>query len=106
MDRRHIAACLTGAFLIAARAGAVDWNTPDTVAEAAIAAAPSLHEIDARIAAASARVAVAGTLPNPILMAGGLNRQIDLSADPMTMYMVAASRTFVRLDRRDTLHRA
>jgi cobalt-zinc-cadmium efflux system outer membrane protein len=109
MDRRHIAACLTGAFLIAARAGALDWNTdwntPDAVVEAAIAAAPSLHEIDARIAAARARVAGAGTLPNPMLMAGVQNRQIDLSADPMTMYMVGASQTFVRRDRRETLQR-
>lgn len=105
MDRRHIAACLTGAFLIAARANAVDWNTPDTVVEAAIAASPSLHEIDARIAAARARVAGAGTLPNPMLMAGVQNRQIDLSADPMTMYMVGASQTFVRRDRRETLQR-
>jgi outer membrane protein TolC len=109
MDRRHIAACLTGAFLIAARAGALDWNTdwntPDVVVEAAIAASPSLHEIDARIAAARARVAGAGTLPNPMLMAGVQNRQIDLSADPMTMYMVGASQTFVRRDRRETLQR-
>ena len=80
MDRRLIAACLTGAFLIAARAGAldwnIDWNTPDSVVDAAIAAAPSLREIDARIAAARARVAGAGTLPNPMLMAGVQNRQI------------------------------
>ncbi len=106
MDRRHIAACLTGAFLIAARAGAIDWNTPEPVVEAAIAAAPSLHEIDARIAAARARVAGAGTLPNPMLMAGVQNRQIDLSADPMTMYMVGASQTFVRRGRRETSQRA
>ncbi len=106
MYRRHIAACLTGAFLIAARAGAIDWNTPDTVVEAAVAASPSLHEIDARIAAARARVAGAGTLPNPMLMAGVQNRQIDLSADPMTMYMVGASQTFIRRDRRETLQRA
>jgi outer membrane protein TolC len=106
MDRRLIAACLTGVFLIAARAGAIDWNTPDTVVDAAIAAAPSLREIDARIAAARARVAGAGTLPNPMLMAGVQNRQIDLSSDPMTMYVVGASQTFVRRDRRETLQRA
>jgi len=106
MDRRHIAACLTGAFLIAARAGAIEWNTPDTVVDAAIAVAPSLHEIDARIAAARARLAGTGTLPNPMLMAGVQNRQIDLSADPMTMYMVGASQTFVRRDRRETSQRA
>jgi outer membrane protein TolC len=110
MDRRLIAACLTGAFLIAARANAIDWNidwnTPDTVVDAAIAAAPSLREIDARIAAARARSAGAGTLPNPMLMAGVQNRQIDLSSDPMTMYMVGASQTFVRRDRRETSQRA
>lgn len=110
MDRRLIAACLTGVFLIAARAGALDsntdWNTPDAVVDAAIAAAPSLREIDARIAAARARSAGAGTLPNPMLMTGVQNRQIDLSSDPMTMYMVGASQTFVRRDRRETQQRA
>ncbi|HEX3071579.1 MAG TPA: TolC family protein [Thermoanaerobaculia bacterium] len=106
MDRRLIAASLTGAFLIAARTYAIDWNTPENVVDAAIAAAPSLREIDARIAAARARSAGAGTLPNPMLMAGVQNRQIDLSADPMTMYMVGASQTFVRRDRRETLQRA
>src|SRR3954451_3196940 len=106
MDRRLIAACLTGAFLIATRAFAIDWNTPETVVDAAIAAAPSLREIDARIAAARARSAGAGTLPNPMLMGGVQKRQIDLPSDPMTMYMVGASQTFVRRDRRETLQRA
>ncbi len=110
MDRRLIAACLTGVFLIAGRAGAldwsIDWNTPDSVVDAAIATAPSLREIDARIAAARARVSGAGTLPNPMLMAGVQNRQIDLSSDPMTMYMVGASQTFVRRERRETQQRA
>src|SRR5258708_12815426 len=91
MDRRLIAACLTGAFLIAARAGAVDWNTPDAVVEAAIAAAPSLHEIDARIAPARARVAGAGTLPNPMLMARLQHPQIQPPPHPLPLYTLTPS---------------
>jgi outer membrane protein TolC len=106
MDRRAIAACFAGVLLIAARANAIDWNNPRDVIDAAVTASPSLREIDARIAGARARVTGAGTLPNPMLMAGVQNRQIDLSADPMTMYMVGASQTFVRRDRRESLHRA
>jgi cobalt-zinc-cadmium efflux system outer membrane protein len=106
MDRRVIAACFAGVLLIAARANAIDWNNPRDVIDAAVTASPSLREIDARIAGARARVTGAGTLPNPMLMAGVQNRQIDLSADPMTMYMVGASQTFVRRDRRESLHRA
>ncbi|MEA2236611.1 MAG: outer membrane protein heavy metal efflux system [Thermoanaerobaculia bacterium] len=106
MDRRFIAAWFAGALLIAARANAIDWNNPRDVIDAAITASPSLREMDARIAAARARAAGAGTLPNPMLMAGVQNRQIDLSSDPMTMYMVGASQTFLRKDRRESLQRA
>jgi outer membrane protein TolC len=101
-----MAACFAGVLLIAARANAIDWNSPRDVIDAAVSASPSLREIDARIAGARARVTGAGTLPNPMLMAGVQNRQIDLSADPMTMYMVGASQTFVRKDRRESLQRA
>src|SRR5881227_1638929 len=70
-------------------------------------ASPSLREIDANLAAARAQLRGAGALPNPMLMAGVQNQQIDLSRDPMmTMYMVGASQTFVRGERRDALRRA
>src|SRR6266576_6359108 len=106
MFRMHLA-CLAGALLIAASAtAAIDWNDPRSVVEAALAASPSLREIDANLAAARARQRAAGATPNPTFMAGVQNQQIDLSRDPMmTMYMVGASQTFVRRERRESLQR-
>jgi len=105
---RNLLACVAGAFLIAASAAAaIDWNDPHSLVEAAIAASPSLREIDANLAAARARQRGAGATPNPMLMAGVQNQQIDLSRDPMmTMYMVGASQTFVRKERRESLQRS
>ena len=104
---RRLFACIAGAFLIAANASAIDWNDPRSVVAAAITASPSLGEIDANLAAARAQLRGAGALPNPMLMAGVRDQQIDLSRDPMmTMYMVGASQTFVRGERRDALRRA
>ena len=111
MFQRHLA-CIAGAFLIAlsisaSASAAIDWNDPRSVVAAAVAASPSLREIDANFAAARARLRGAGATPNPMLMAGVQNQQIDLSRDPaMTMYMVGASQTFVRGERRDALQRA
>jgi outer membrane protein TolC len=101
-------ACIAGAFLIAGRASAaIDWNDPHSVVEAAITASPALRELDANLATARARLRAAGAPPNPMLMAGIQNQQIDLSRDPMmTMYMVGASQTFVRRERREALQRA
>ena len=100
-------ACAAGVILIVTTASALDWNDPRSVVEAAIAASPSLREIHAQLAAAHARERGAGTLPNPMLMAGVQNQQIDLSRDPMmTMYMAGASQTFVRRERRESLQRA
>lgn len=103
---RALFACMAGALLIAASARAIDWNDPHSVVEAALAASPSLREIDAQLDAARARERAAGAMPNPMLMAGVQNQQVDLSRDPMTMYMVGASQTFVRGERRDSLRRA
>lgn len=101
-------ACVAGAFLIAASASAaIDWNNPKSIVEAALTASPSLREIDANLAAARARQRGAGAAPNPMLMAGVQNQQIDLSRDPMmTMYMIGASQTFVRKERRESLQRS
>src|SRR5437870_9835230 len=100
---RRLFACGAGALLIAASvSAAIDWNDPRSVVAAAIAASPSLREIDANLAAARARLRGAAATPNPMLMAGVQNQQIDLSRDPMmTMYMVGASQTFIRGERRD-----
>src|ERR1051326_6907444 len=103
---RKTFACAAGALLVAASAAAIDWNDPRSVAEAAVAASPSLREIDANLDAARARLRGAGALPNPMLMAGVQNQQIDPGRDPMTMYMVGASQTFVRGERREALQRA
>src|SRR2546423_7288704 len=107
MFRKQLA-CIAGALLTAASASAaIDWNDPHSVVAAAITASPSLREIHANLAAARARLRGAGATPNPMLMAGVQDQQIDLSRDPMmTMYMVGASQTFVRGERRDALQRA
>ena len=103
---RKYPACIAGVFLIATTASAaIDWNDPHSVVEAAIAASPALREIDANLAAARAHQRSAGVTPNPMLMAGVQNQQIDLSRDPMTMYMAGASQTFVRRERREALQR-
>src|SRR5437762_7238460 len=103
---RRLFACVAGALLTAANASALDWNDPHSIVAAAIAASPSLREAHANLAAARAQLRGAGALPNPMLMAGVQDQQIDLSRDPMmTMYMVGASQTFVRGERRDALQR-
>jgi outer membrane protein TolC len=104
-------ACVAGALLIAGSAPAtvesIDWNDPHSVAEAALKASPSLREVDAQLDAARARERAAGATPNPMLIAGVQNQQVDLSRDPMmTMYTVGASQTFVRGERRDALRHA
>lgn len=107
MFRKYLA-CVAGAFLIAGGASAaIDWNDPKSIVEAAITVSPSLREIDANLAAARARQRGAGATPNPMLMAGVQNQQVDLTRDPMmTMYMVGASQTFVRKERRESLQRS
>ena len=105
---QRLGACIAGALLIAttAPASSIDWNDPHSAVEAAIAASPSLREINAQLDAARARERAAGALPNPMLMAGVQNQQIDLSRDPaMTMYMAGASQTFIRRQRRESLQR-
>src|SRR5581483_9283335 len=103
---RTLGACMAGALLLTTSAFAIDWNDPHSVVGAALANAPSLREIDAKLAAARALQQEAGTLPNPMLMAGVQNQQIDLKRDPaMTMYMAGASQTFIRRDRREAMQR-
>ena len=104
---RKLSACIAGVLLIAANAPAIDWDDPQSVVEAALTASPSLREIGAQLALARAQLRMAGTLPNPTLMGGVQDQQIDLTRDPtMTMYVIGASQTFVRGERRDAQRRA
>jgi|GEM_PF-1605124 len=84
---------------------AVDWQQPDSVVAAAVEQSPSLAALDAQIRAATERTASAGSLPNPMLMAGVENGTVDLSYDFMTMYTVGVSQTLVRKGRREALLR-
>ena len=87
MFRKQLA-CIAGVLLIAASASALDWNDPHSIVDVALAASPALREVEANLAAAGARQKGAGAMPNPMLMAGVQNQQIDFSTDPnMTMYM-------------------
>src|SRR5207302_9808402 len=105
MFRKQLA-CIAGVLLTAASASALDWNDPHSIVDAALAASPALREVEANLAAAGARQKGAGAMPNPMLMAGVQNQQIDFSTDPnMTMYMAGASQTFVRRERRNVLQR-
>lgn len=90
-----------------ALAQTIDWSHPDAVVRAAVDAHPALTALSADVRAAKERVTRAGSLPNPMLMAGIRDQQIDLTRDEMmTMYMVGASQTLVRKDRREALKRA
>lgn len=88
--------------LAAVPAAALDFNDPRAVVAAALETHPTLARVRAEVAAARERIAPAGALPNPMLMAGVQNKQIDLRDDEMmTMYMVGVSQTLVRPDKRD-----
>ena len=90
-----------------APAQTIDWSDPAAVVRAAVDVHPALTALSAEVRAAKERVTQAGSLPNPMLMAGIRDQQIDLSRDEMmTMYMVGASQTLVRKDRREALKRA
>lgn len=85
----------------------IDWHNAEAVAREALQRHPALSSIDARIDAAQERTRVAGAYPNPMVMAGVQDQQIDLTRDEMmTMYMVGASQTIPRKGRRDALKHA
>ena len=101
MNRTCVVACLSGASLIAANASAIDWNDPPAVARAAADVSPSLAALKFQIAAARERIIPAGSLPNPMVMGGVQNQQVDLSIDRMmTMYWAGASQTLTRRSKR------
>jgi cobalt-zinc-cadmium efflux system outer membrane protein len=83
------------------RASALDLTDPKALVQAALERAPSLSRIRAAADAAREGVVPAGALPDPMLMGGVQNKMTDLSDDEMmTMYMVGASQTFVRPEKR------
>ena len=88
--------------VIAQPLSAIDFHDPKAVAAAAVSAHPTLARIRAEAAAARERVTPAGSLPNPMLMAGLRDKQVDLRDDEMmTMYMVGISQTVVRPEKRE-----
>ena len=98
---RHFLIVVVAFLPAAAHSITVDWNDPQSVARGAGEVSPALAALKSQIAAARERVAIAGSLPNPMVMAGVQNQQIDLSIDrQMTMYMVGASQTLTRKSRR------
>jgi outer membrane protein, heavy metal efflux system len=87
--------------LAASPALAIDFQDPRALVARALETNPSLTRLRAEVAAARERVGPAQSLPNPMLMTGIQNKQIDLRDDEMmTMYMVGASQTFVRPEKR------
>ena len=90
-----------------ALAQSIHWHDPNAVARAAADAHPAVRRIEAETRAARERVTQAGAYPNPMLMAGVEDLQVNLSHDPMmTMYMVGASQTIPRRSRREALRSA
>ena len=88
--------------LLALPAAALDFHDPRAVVAAALESHPMLARMRAEAAAARERIGPAGALPNPMVMAGMQNKQIDLRDDAMmTMYMVGISQTMVRPGKRD-----
>ena len=86
---------------VAAPASAVDWTDPRSVVAAAFDNNPTLLRLQTEVTAARERAGAASAQPNPMLMAGVQNKEIDLGNDEMmTMYMVGAQQTFVTPARR------
>jgi outer membrane protein TolC len=77
----------------------LDFNDRQSLVARALETHPAL----ARAAATAAeRIEPAGSLPNPMVMTGVQNKMIDLRDDAMmTMYMIGASQTLVRPEKRD-----
>ena len=83
--------------LFAQPLSAIDFRDPSSLVERAIDLHPTLAALRADVSAAQERVAPAGALPNPMLMAGVQNKQLDLRDDEMmTRYMIGASQTLIR----------
>jgi cobalt-zinc-cadmium efflux system outer membrane protein len=87
--------------ILATPAYSLDFADPRALAAQALETNPTLIRLRANVAAARERIEPADALPNPMLMAGIRDKQVDLRDDEMmTMYMVGASQTLVRPDKR------
>ena len=85
----------------------VDWHSSESVADAAVDGHPALASLRAQIAASRERAVSAGSYPNPMLMGGVENQQVNLSNDEMmTMYVVGASQSIPPSGRRSALRRS
>lgn len=83
-------------------ASTLDWRNVQTVVDTALTNSPTLQRLEAEAAAARERTVQAGSLPNPMVMTGVQDKQIDLTSDPMmTMFMVGASQTWTRPSKRE-----
>lgn len=93
-----LATLLLGTAVLQAQEPALaEWKNPAAIAKLAVASSPAIAELDARIAAARERRLPAGSQPNPMLMAGIRDLQVDLSKDEMmTMYMAGVEQTITR----------
>lgn len=86
---------------------AIDFNDRAVVVQTALENSPTLTRLRAEASAARERVTPASQLPNPMLMAGIQDKQVDLTDDAMmTMYMVGASQTIVRPSKRESRRNA
>jgi outer membrane protein, heavy metal efflux system len=93
--------------LIARPSFAIDFHDPRALVADALEKHPALTRLRAEAAAAREAIAPAEALPNPMLMSGVQNKQVDLRDDPMmTMYMVGVSQTLVRPEKRDARREA
>ena len=93
--------------LIAQPLFAIDFNDPRALVAAAVDQHPTLARLRAETDAARERVTPASALPNPMVMAGVRDKQIDLQDDEMmTMYMVGVSQVVTRPDKREARRQA
>ncbi len=98
---------LSLSFCTPALAQTPDWYDVQSVARAALDANPVIQRIDAEARAARERVTQAGSYPNPMVMGGIQNLEVDIGNDEMmTMYMVGISQTIPRGSRRRALRTA
>lgn len=90
-----------------ALAQTIDWHDRNAVAKAAASTHPALRRVEAEGRAARERVTQAAAFPNPMLMTGVDDLQVDLSHDEMmTMYMAGVSQTIPQRRRRQALRSA
>ncbi len=108
---RSLRAAVCAAVLVTTQAALMaqtfDWHDPSAVARVAAESQPAVRRIEAEVRAARERATRAGAYPNPMLMAGIRDLQVDLTQDEMmTMVMVGASQTIPRRSRRAALRSA